>query len=391
MVDPVDQRRVSKILYVSHVADLGGAEKSLLDLVGALDRGGFRPWVVVPRRGELSASIEEVGGKVEFCWGLRRLYRSRNPLALVRMAAVLFLGMTRLFWLGLRIRPNVVHANSTTAALYCLFMRFVPGVSLVWHVRDLETPPLVARLLGWLSHRVLVPSHCVEESLAQKVESTKVARIANGVRIEDFSATELPSSQRGREDELVFLSVGQLVPWKGFDLLIEAVALVRDRVPNARFVVLGDDWFDNDKGTRARLAAQVVELNLEGRVCFEGFRSEVPAFLRRAYALVHPAFPEPFGRAIIEAMASELPVIAFDGAHGPAEILRDQGGAGRAGAAGVLVTPRSASALARAIVELAEEPGRAKSFGEAGRRRAEREYDRRVMAKGCEAVYLGFG
>src|SRR4051794_17514371 len=103
------------ILYVSHVAILGGAERSLLDLIAALDRQHYSARVVLPAVGEFSERLTHLQVPVDVCPLLGRLRRRpsllRQGMQALRVAAS-GLALQALRW---RYTPTLIHANSTTA------------------------------------------------------------------------------------------------------------------------------------------------------------------------------------------------------------------------------------------------------------------------------------
>ena len=101
--------------------------------------------------------------------------------------------------------------------------------------------------------------------------------------------------------------------------------------------------------------------------------------LAAADVVVHPAFPEPFGRVVVEAMAASVPVVCARGEHGPGEIVRD-------GVDGLLVEP-DPEAFADALVTLLDDAERRRAMGAAGRARARGAFDRSTTAERMERVY----
>ncbi len=107
------------------------------------------------------------------------------------------------------------------------------------------------------------------------------------------------------------------------------------------------------------LVQLVADLGLRERVIFAGFRHDVAEFYTAFDMLVLTSLGEPFGKVLIEAMASETPVIGTALA-GPLEIIQD-------GVTGLLIPPHDPSAVADAILDLARHPAMIKSIGQAGR------------------------
>lgn len=147
------------------------------------------------------------------------------------------------------------------------------------------------------------------------------------------------------------VSVGRLVPWKGFEGLIDALAQVQERVPEARLVIVGDG------PERARLAAHA-EKAAPGRVTFLGAKSheETLAVMRQATVLALNSTYEGLSHLLIEALMLGLPVVATRAGGNP-ELVKD-------GDNGLLVPPGDTEALAAALVRIMGDPVYAASLAE---------------------------
>lgn len=114
-------------------------------------------------------------------------------------------------------------------------------------------------------------------------------------------------------------------------------------------------------------------------VLWTGHREDVPALLRLCEVFVLPSRDEPFGRALVEAMATEKPVVAGRGGASP-EVCPD-------GTCGYLVDPADPAEIANAIIDLLSNPGRAREMGRAGRKRAVCFFDADSNAERVQALY----
>jgi glycosyltransferase involved in cell wall biosynthesis len=128
------------------------------------------------------------------------------------------------------------------------------------------------------------------------------------------------------DGELWFGMIGAVTPLKGQDLFIYAANKVVKVLPNARFFIVGTNFYrtetDHEYEEELRFKAQSDLLN--GKVKFLGFRSDIPAVLSCLDVLVQPnRGPEGLGRSILEAMACGVPVISVD-QWGPKEIIRNR-------------------------------------------------------------------
>src|SRR5205823_419195 len=152
---------------------------------------------------------------------------------------------------------------------------------------------------------------------------------------------------------------GALVPWKRQDLALEACAIARRRHPDLRVRLVGEPLEYGDDEFVFVLRARAA--TLDGAVELAGRSTDVPADLARATCLLHCAEREPFGLAVLEALAAGRPVIV-PGAGGPAEIAD--------ASCGLLYPPGDAAAAADALSRLLSDQGLAARLGAAGRERA---------------------
>jgi glycosyltransferase involved in cell wall biosynthesis len=146
-----------------------------------------------------------------------------------------------------------------------------------------------------------------------------------------------------RGDRLAVVTLGSLRSVKGQDQLIEAFALLADQFPR------WDLWIHGEGPAREALEAQVQALRLEARVHLPGSTAETTARLREGDLFVLPSRAEGFPNALAEAMACGLPVVSFDCASGPRDLIRN-------GMDGILVPPGDIPALATAMAQLMADP-----------------------------------
>ncbi len=135
--------------------------------------------------------------------------------------------------------------------------------------------------------------------------------------------------------------VANIADWKNHDLLLQAFRMLQGRYEQRlRLTFVGGDPFRRVPKLVEEIAEKVAAFG--GLVDVVSQTDNVYDVLKRADLMVHPAFPEPFGRVVVEALCTGLPVVAFAGRHGPAEIVERCGG-------GLLVSPVSGPALAEGI------------------------------------------
>ena len=299
----------------------------------------------------------------------RRMLRPRTALQIARLAR--FIRTERI---------ALVHAQDIyTNALGLLAARaagvpvITTRVDLGHHVVGYRKP--LTRLTCRASDRVLVNALCIRDLLVREgVEPDRVAVVRNGVDLEalDREAREPPASTPPPGSWIACVA-NMHHPVKGqTDLLVAFRELVRTR-PDARLLLVGG-------GVRQGILEKLArELGVADRVHFLGFRRDVPALLARATLSVSPSHAEGLSNAILEAMASRLPVVAT-AVGGTPELVRD-------GVNGLLVPPGSPGALARRMSEALADGSRGRRMGERGRRIVEREFDLAQMRLGYDALY----
>lgn len=168
-------------------------------------------------------------------------------------------------------------------------------------------------------------------------------------------------------------NVAALVPHKGQRYLVDAAHLVVQKLPDARFVILGEGEL------RDHLERQVHEHRLEKHVILPGFRTDVLGCLKSFDLFVMSSVTEGLGTSILDAMACARPVVATT-AGGIPEIVEE-------GVTGRLVPPRDAPALAEAILDLLRHEERRRQLGDAGLARVRRRFTVERMVRETVAVY----
>jgi L-malate glycosyltransferase len=364
-----------KVLYTSHTAEVSGGERSLLSLLAGL-QGHVTRLAAVPR-GRLSDELKALDVPVETIAGTAgslRLHAWHTPRALGEMG-VAAIQVRRS---ANRHRVDLVHANSIRAGVVLALSRLrAPRRATVVHVRDCLPPGAVSsatmRLIAATATTVVANSHYTARSVLAMAPGANVEVIHNPVDIERWDPARIDRDAArarlgGAGEHTVLLGVlAQLSPWKGQDTAIEALRLLREEGIDAHLLLIGSakflagaTRFDNEAYV-AGLHAQVAQQGLAERVSWLGEREDAPELVRALDVLLLPSLEEPFGRALIEAMSLEVPVLATS-VGGPAEIVRD-------GQEGYLLPPREPAAWAHAVRRIVERPDRGRALGGAGRRR----------------------
>lgn len=362
-----------RVLYVNHTGVRSGAEVSLLRLLRALP-DDVDAALCCPE-GELARDARDLGAPVlpipEVTASLRLcLARAPATVGEIGGASLAVAGHVR------RLRPDLVHANTTRAGIVTGFATARRRPPVVVHVRDClpDTPvtELSRRLVLRTADLVLANSrHTARRFAAGRAAPIRV--VHSPVDAEAFDPRRIGRAQARdelgiKEAEITVGVVGQLTPLKGQDVAIEAVAALRERWPRLRLMLVGEPKFVGP-GTRfdnvayvERLHRLVREHGLERVVRFAGDRRDVPTVMRALDLLLVPSWEEAFGLVVVEAMSMGAPVVAT-AAGGPAEVIGD-------GANGRLVPPCRVDLWSSAIEELLSDRDLRARFSREGRRTA---------------------
>ena len=357
------------VLFASYSGAFGGAERLLVQFAGGLPG----ECALACPEGPLAAAARAAG--------LRVLPLPERRLELRASAAERALAFGRLIAHGLELRrlardlsPDLVVAWGMRSALAWWLSRS-PGRFAFQH-NDL----LPGRVIG-LGVRAAARGAIVVTAPSQTVAADldpggrlgdRLVVVSPGVDVTRFDAVVRPASP----PEVLVL--GALAAWKRPNLALEAVAIARRSLPEVRLRFVGAPLDDAGRALVRRLRSRASETDLAGAVEFVGATDDPRGDLERASCLLHCAEAEPFGIAVLEALAAARPAVV-PAAAGPAEIVD--------GSCGRLYPPRSADGAAAALVDVLADPGRAAALGRAGRARARARFDA-TAARTAYAVAL---
>ena len=350
-----------RILQVCSVTTFGGGERHLADLSQALVSLGHDVYAASVDGSPLWTELSFLGKERTLALSRRNYVKNVSRLArFVRAHDI-----------------EIVHAHAARDYhLASLVVRLASRAHLVLTRHTLFPLRSINRPILKNAGRVIAVSHAVAESLRQSgvVDSSKIAVVHNGIYVERFDRLVAPAD----EGRMLVGTVGHLAPIKGHDVFIRAAALIAARRRDVHFVVIGEDKSPQMQNRRS-LENLVAELDLNTVVDLPGWRDDIPAFLSSLTLFVSAARSEPFGLAIVEAMAAGLPVVAA-ASEGALEIIED-------GVSGKLVPADDPEPLAKAINDLLDDPHERSRLGQNTRLAARERFSLQRMASDTERVY----
>ncbi len=280
-------------------------------------------------------------------------------------------------------RPDIVHAHDPH------------GVAMAALALSMSTqatkPPLVAArrvdfhlkgnaLSRWKYRQVdcfICASEFIRRMLAgDGVEEGRTVTVHEGIdlgRVDAAPPADLHAELWLPRQAPIIGNVAALVPHKGQRHLIDAAALVVQKVPDARFIIAGEGEL------RPALERQIKEHHLEKHVLLAGFRPDVLSVHKAFSIFVMSSITEGLGTSLLDAMACAKPIVATS-TGGIPEVVVD-------GETGILVAPRDHEALARAIIALLSDERSQRVMGGEGLLRVRERFSAERMVQDTLAVY----
>jgi glycosyltransferase involved in cell wall biosynthesis len=356
------------VLHVITRLSLGGAAENTVASMVGLAAAGYGGPLAVGRAASDPESLEDAerrGVTLIDVPAFGREIGPRDALALVQLLALIR-----------RERPAIVHTHTSKAGFLGRLAARLARVPAVIHQphghvfygyygRGLTMLYLTLERLAarWTDRIITLTERGTAEHLARRIgHAAQYRTVPSGVPTAElrFRAPNRAAARASLgvpANAFVIAGLGRLEPVKGFDVLIRALPAVVAAIPAAEVVLVGE-------GTeRAALEAQAAALGIGDRVRVTGATADVARWLAASDVLAAPSRNEGMGRALVEAMALGIPVVAAAVGGIPAVVSDGQSGR--------LVPSEDADALAKAVIELGGDEALCAKLAAAAARHAE--------------------
>ena len=372
-----------RVLHVITRLTLGGAAENTLASMVALAGAGYDGPLAVGLGESDRASAEDARRRGVTLVDVAGLGREVGPRDLVALA--------RLVALVRRVRPAIVHTHTSKAGFVGRLAARLARAPAVIHQphghifygyygagRTALYVGLERLAARWTDRIVTLTDRGTDEHLARGIgRRAQYRTVPSGVPTAELRARAPGRAEARRAlglpaDAFVVGALGRLVPVKGFDVLVAALPAVAAAVPSARVLLVGDG------PERAALQAQAAACGVGQRLHVTGATAEIARALAACDVLAAPSRNEGMGRALVEAMALGVPVVAAAVGGIPAVVGDGEGGR--------LVPAGDEAALAEALVELGVDHGLRAKLAAAAPARAEA-FSAEAAAAAMRAVY----
>jgi len=356
---------IKSILFVSHSAELNGAERMLLQILKNIDRNRFHPLLILPSSGILKEKAEELDLEVKivpFKWWLtERVKVWKLPFSWLWNVKSVF----RLYRLIKQREISLVFTNSS-AVFSGAWAAKIAKVPHVWSIHEILSgqeallhfwlgKKVLVKLIDWLSAAVIVNSQASQRSFTG---SQKVRLIYGGFELPKVG---LDSVQNLRQElglsqkDFVLGVVGKIYRGKGQKEAILTVFYLRQKSPFFKLLMVGEV---KDKRYYRELKKMIRQLGLEKAVLFTGYQQDIFGLIKTMDLLLVTSTVDSLGLAALEAMAVATPVLAVK-AGGLSEVISD-------GENGFLVESSQPEVIAKAIESIWRYPSQLNKASQRG-------------------------
>jgi glycosyltransferase involved in cell wall biosynthesis len=314
-------------------------------MVRSLASQGWECHIALPGPSPLAAEFAAAGASLHVV-PMRRITTSGGPGRWVAYAVGWPVAVVRLIRLARKVRADVIHSNSLHS-WYGWAAAAVVGRPHVWHAREIVVQSTKAlRLERWLARHFAIKVVAISSAVAAQLDPGNVV-----IAFDQPDPAVFYPGRAGRfrtkvgipDDAPLIGSAGRIDTWKGIDVLLDAVTSLQVARPELQVVIAGSA-VQGKEAYGERLASRAGQMP---GVHWVGVRADVAELLADLDVFVLPSTrPEPFGLALVEALASGVPVVATT-PGGPVEILD-----GVSPDVGRLVPPGNPDALVNAVGDL---------------------------------------
>lgn len=353
------------IMQILPEMDVGGVETGTLDLSKELLKKGHKV-LVVSGGGRMVKTLLDMGAR-----HVKLPVHKKSLVTIFKMIKKLKLIINE-------ERIDIVHARSRVPAIIAFFASRLTNAKFITTAHGYYSTHALSRVMSW-GRFIIVASTVMGRHMIEDfgVPRERIRFIPRGVDLEKFIFN--PPNPSHAKSEYKIGVVGRITPIKGHAFFLQAIARVVRIFPKIKILIVGEAPQDKPE-YKENLKALVKRLDIEKFVEFLGSRHDIPDIMSQLDLLVLPSVgQEAFGRVIIEAGASGVPVISTK-IGGVIDIVDDR-------RTGILVKPGDIMEMVNSIIKLLKDRELAKDFAVEARKKVEKEYSLTRMAENTIKLY----
>ncbi|MEM9542293.1 MAG: glycosyltransferase [Cyanobacteria bacterium P01_E01_bin.42] len=374
-----------RVMRIIARLNVGGPARHVILLNANLERSRYQNLLVTGMEGTREGSMKDLVAFHQLEMDV--IPELGRKIALTNDLFVLW----KLYRLMCRYRPHIVHTHTAKAGLVGRIAAKLAGVPIILHTfhghvfhgyfSPAKTKFFIAleKFCGFFSDRIITISKLLKQEIAAYgvAPLEKIEVIPLGFDLSPFAA-QTRYNQKFRASinfpakGKLIAAVGRLVPIKNISLLLEAIAIARQSDPHIHLALIGDGEL------RSHLESRTRELGIAEAVIFTGWRQDLPQIYADLDAVVISSNNEGTPASLIEAMATGCPVIATRVGGVPDLLTPDRGR---------IVKPNDPQTLARAILDLWQDPEQTQYFAENARAYARLTYNSQRLVRDIAQLY----
>ena len=358
-----------KILFLVNHLNVGGITSYILTLASGLKKKGHNVFIA-SSGGELLPKFNDLG----------IVYISIPIKTKNELSPKILLSALKLKKIIKDNEIDILHSHSrTTQVLGCLLYEFT-GIKHITTCHGFFKRRFSRKILPCWGEKVIAISEQVKEHLVDdfKIKPDRISLINNGIDVDRFKQITLSQKQEaknrlGFKSSSVIGILARLSDVKGHKYLIEAMKTVLVNFPDAQLLVAGEGKMEKE------LKRLTESLNIEKSVLFVPEALDTRDILSAIDIFVMPSLKEGLGLALMEAMSSGLAVVGSS-VGGIKTLIKD-------GENGLLVDSGDSSGIAKAVIDLISNPGKALNLGANARRYIADKFSQEYMVLKTEELY----
>ena len=298
-----------RIVQILPELNEGGVERGTVELNREFIKKGLSSFVI-SAGGKLEEQINIDGGthiKFDSC--------SKNILSV-------FSRVQKLKKILKEINPDIIHVRSRVPAWLVYFANKSLKIKVVSTVHGFNSVSFYSRIMT-KANAVICVSNSIKDYIQTNYNTSEeiITVIPRGIDLEVFNPLNIDNSfinnfknKYNLEDKFIISSVGRITQLKDYETFIQAIHIVKSKIPNIKALIVGGVRSDKEDYLKS-LKVLIKELDLEDNIIFTGSQSKVSEIYSLSNVVVSSSKkPESFGRAVAEAIAMNTPVIATN--HG---------------------------------------------------------------------------
>ncbi len=369
-----------KILVICNAPGISGGEFSLFQFLEKINKNKYIIFIAISEKLQFTHIIPGYCRIINlpFIWFTFTL----NPFVLLKYTINIIKNTIAISNIINENEIEVIYSNSIKSHIYGAFIKLILGKKTIWHIRDNLKNKLLGKALALWSDKIICISKLIYES--NNVPKRKKELLYGGIdsnkwKPQTIKKSELRENLGLHPSVKLIAQISQVTSWKNHPDFIKAAQYVLKYHPDVHFIIIGNCLNKKDNKYLNTLKNKIKKDSLNKYFTFLGFQKNIREIISQINILVHPAINEPFGRVIIEAMAMEKPVVAYN-CGGPKEIIENN-------KTGFLIEPFNFISLGKTVNALLENDNLSITIGKAARIRIIEKFNITTHVKKMEEVF----